>query len=221
MKFYKKIKVKKEEEKIIDNKDLKNLKYTFSKRINLEKKNNNRKREKKNSPKKNFLFQSSDTNKNNEKMTFSNSENSLPEIINNLKNKIYSNTETRTTTNESNKNLIDEDKILSSNLNSNNNNIIIPIIPIRKLNSELNDNCKIFKTENNSCSRNNFSYSVEREKTFNFVNNNFPKLHKIKIQKGMLNSKFADHLNKKIRNFELNEFYLNKNKPKIFFNKIK
>ena len=37
----------------------------------------------------------------------------------------------------------------------------------------------------------------------------------------MLNSKFADHLNKKIRNFELNEFYLNKNKPKIFFNKIK
>ena len=154
-------------------------------------------------------------------MTFSNSENSLPEIINNLKNKIYSNTETRTTTNESNKNLIDEDKILSSNLNSNNNNIIIPIIPIRKLNSELNDNCKIFKTENNSCSRNNFSYSVEREKTFNFVNNNFPKLHKIKIQKGMLNSKFADHLNKKIRNFELNEFYLNKNKPKIFFNKIK
>ena len=113
MKFYKKIKVKKEEEKIIDNKDLKNLKYTFSKRINLEKKNNNRNREKKNSPKKNFLFQSSDTNKNNEKMTFSNSENSLPEIINNLKNKIYSNTETRTTTNESNKNLIDEDKILS------------------------------------------------------------------------------------------------------------
>ena len=57
MKFYKKIKVKKEEEKIIDNKNVKNLKHTLSKRINLEKKNNNRNREKKNSPKKNFLFQ--------------------------------------------------------------------------------------------------------------------------------------------------------------------
>ena len=34
MKFYKKIKVKKEEEKIIDNKNLKNLKHTLSKRIN-------------------------------------------------------------------------------------------------------------------------------------------------------------------------------------------
>ena len=37
------------------------------------------------------------------------------------------------------------------------------------------------------------------------------KLHKIKIEKGMMNTKLADSINRKMYNFEVNEYYLNNN----------
>ena len=115
------------------------------------------------------------------------------------------------------------------NINSASSNIIIPIIPLRRPNSNFNFggnllwekmenlNNKILNTEtiekNNYNSRNNKnSHSLERGKvsTAPLINSNV-KLHKIKIEKGMMNTKFADTINKKLHNFELNEYYLNNN----------
>ena len=115
------------------------------------------------------------------------------------------------------------------NINSASSNIIIPMIPLRRPNSNFNfggnllwekmDNLnnKILNTEiiekNNYNSRNVHDInSLERGKfsTTPLINNTV-KLHKIKIEKGMMNIKFADNINKKFYNFELNEYYLNNN----------
>ena len=128
-------------------------------------------------------------------------------------------------------------KFLSNlNINSASSNIIIPMIPLRRPNSNFNLgenilwekienlNSKILNTEeiidksnlNNFNSRNGNSHSVERGKvsTAPLINNTV-KLHKIKIEKGMMSTKLADTINKKMYNFELNEYYLNNN----FYNK--
>ena len=110
------------------------------------------------------------------------------------------------------------------------------MIPLRRPNSNFNLgenilwekienlNSKILNTEeiidksnlNNFNSRNGNSHSVERGKvsTAPLINNTV-KLHKIKIEKGMMSTKLADTINKKMYNFELNEYYLNNN----FYNK--
>ena len=126
--------------------------------------------------------------------------------------------------------------ISNININSASSNIIIPMIPLRRPNSNFNLgenilwekienlNSKILNTEeiidksnlNNFNSRNGNSHSVERGKvsTAPLINNTV-KLHKIKIEKGMMSTKLADTINKKMYNFELNEYYLNNN----FYNK--
>ena len=172
----------------------------------------------------------------------------LPEIntINLLKQNlnINNNLDTQSTTNESKKNSnsnntdeYSKDRIdlmsakfkTNLNINSASSNIIIPMIPLRRPNSNFNfggnllwekmDNLnnKILNTEiiekNNYNSRNiHNSNSLERGKisTTPLINNTV-KLHKIKIEKGMMNIKFADNINKKFYNFELNEYYLNNN----------
>ena len=172
----------------------------------------------------------------------------LPEIntINLLKQNlnINNNLDTQSTTNESKKNSnsnntdeYSKDRIdlmsakfaTNLNINSASSNIIIPIIPLRRPNSNFNFggnllwekmenlNNKILNTEtiekNNYNSRNNKnSHSLERGKvsTAPLINSTV-KLHKIKIEKGMMNTKFADTINKKLHNFELNEYYLNNN----------
>ena len=122
--------------------------------------------------------------------------------------------------------------ISNININSASSNIIIPMIPLRRPNSNFNLgenilwekienlNSKILNTEeiidksnlNNFNSRNGNSHSVERGKvsTAPLINNTV-KLHKIKIEKGMMSTKLADTINKKMYNFELNEYYLNNN----------
>ena len=116
------------------------------------------------------------------------------------------------------------------NINSASSNIIIPMIPLRRPNSNFNiggnllwekmENLKssIINTEqpiekNNFISRNiQNAHSVERGKVSTApLSNNTIKLHKIKIEKGMMNSKFADTINKNMYTFELNEYYLNNN----------
>ena len=172
----------------------------------------------------------------------------LPEIntINLLKQNlnINNNLDTQSTTNESKKNSnsnntdeYSKDRIdlmsakfkTNLNINSASSNIIIPMIPLRRPNSNFNfggnllwekmDNLnnKILNTEiiekNNYNSRNVHNInSLERGKfsTTPLINNTV-KLHKIKIEKGMMNVKFADNINKKFYNFELNEYYLNNN----------
>ena len=173
----------------------------------------------------------------------------LPEInhiSNNSKKNltVNNNIDTQSTTNESKKNSnsnntdeYSKDRIdlmsakfaTNLNINSASSNIIIPIIPLRRPNSNFNFggnllwekmenlNNKILNTEtiekNNYNSRNNKnSHSLERGKvsTAPLINSNV-KLHKIKIEKGMMNTKFADTINKKLHNFELNEYYLNNN----------
>ena len=172
----------------------------------------------------------------------------LPEIntINLLKQNlnINNNLDTQSTTNESKKNSnsnntdeYSKDRIdlmsakfkTNLNINSASSNIIIPMIPLRRPNSNFNfggnllwekmDNLnnKILNTEiiekNNYNSRNVHNInSLERGKfsTTPLINNTV-KLHKIKIEKGMMNIKFADNINKKFYNFELNEYYLNNN----------
>ena len=172
----------------------------------------------------------------------------LPEIntINLLKQNlnINNNLDTQSTTNESKKNSnsnntdeYSKDRIdlmsakfkTNLNINSASSNIIIPMIPLRRPNSNFNfggnllwekmDNLnnKILNTEiiekNNYNSRNVHNInSLERGKVSNTpLINNTVKLHKIKIEKGMMNVKFADNINKKFYNFELNEYYLNNN----------
>jgi hypothetical protein len=173
----------------------------------------------------------------------------LPEInhiSNNSKKNltINNNIDTQSTTNESKKNSnsnntdeYSKDRIdlmsakfaTNLNINSASSNIIIPIIPLRRPNSNFNFggnllwekmenlNNQILNTEtiekNNYNSRNNKnSHSLERGKvsTAPLINSTV-KLHKIKIEKGMMNTKFADTINKKLHNFELNEYYLNNN----------
>ena len=125
-------------------------------------------------------------------------------------------------------------KFLSNlNINSASSNIIIPMIPLRRPNSNFNLgenilwekienlNSKILNTDeiinksninnlNSFNSRNDNSNSLERGKisTAPLINNTV-KLHKIKIEKGMMSTKLADTINKKMYNFELNEYYLN------------
>ena len=136
--------------------------------------------------------------------------------------------------------------ISNLNINSTSSNIIIPMIPLKRPNSNFNIggnilwekidnlNSKIINTEqvinkkninninnyNNYNNLNNFdnknlqnSHSVERGKvsTAPLINNNNMKLHKIKIEKGMMNTKLADSINRKMYNFEVNEYYLNNN----------
>ena len=172
----------------------------------------------------------------------------LPEINHiNISKKnlnLNNNLDTQSTTNESKKNSnsnntdeYSKDRInlmsakfaTNLNINSASSNIIIPIIPLRRPNSNFNFggnllwekmenlNNKILNTEtiekNNYNSRNNKnSFSLERGKvsTAPLINSTV-KLHKIKIEKGMMNTKFADTINKKLHNFELNEYYLNNN----------
>ena len=194
----------------------------------------------------------------------------LPEInqsnkITNLKkniNIINNNLDTQSTTNDSKKlnsngnntdeyskdriDLMSAKFISNLNINSTSSNIIIPMIPLKRPNSNFNIggnilwekidnlNSKIINTEqvinkrninninnyNNYNNLNNFdnknlqnSHSVERGKvsTAPLINNNNMKLHKIKIEKGMMNTKLADSINRKMYNFEVNEYYLNNN----------
>ena len=188
----------------------------------------------------------------------------LPEInqsrtISKLKkniNIINNNLDTQSTTNESKKinsngnntdeyskdriDLMSANFISNLNINSATSNIIIPMIPLKRPNSNFNIggnnlwekidnlNSKIINTEqmidkrniNNYNNLNNVdsknlqnSHSVERGKvsTAPLINNNNMKLHKIKIEKGMMNTKLADSINRKMYNFEVNEYYLNNN----------
>ena len=188
----------------------------------------------------------------------------LPEInqsnkITNLKkniNIINNNLDTQSTTNDSKKlnsngnntdeyskdriDLMSAKFISNLNINSTSSNIIIPMIPLKRPNSNFNIggnnlwekidnlNSKIINTEqmidkrniNNYNNLNNVdsknlqnSHSVERGKvsTAPLINNNNMKLHKIKIEKGMMNTKLADSINRKMYNFEVNEYYLNNN----------
>ena len=174
----------------------------------------------------------------------------LPEInhiSNNSKKNltVNNNIDTQSTTNESKKNSnsnntdeYSKDRIdlmsakfaTNLNINSASSNIIIPMIPLRRPNSNFNiggnllwekmENLKssIINTEqpiekNNFISRNiQNAHSVERGKVSTApLSNNTIKLHKIKIEKGMMNSKFADTINKNMYTFELNEYYLNNN----------
>ena len=77
-------------------------------------------------------------------------------------------------------------------------NILIPIIPINRPNSNL-----IFGTElwnNNKKSRNNkFRFRInEKEEKETMIN----KLHKIKIEKGMMNTGILSNINNRIKQFK-------------------
>jgi len=171
--------------------------------------------------------------------------NNLNNNNNTINNNINNNLDTQSTTNDSKKNSnsnntdeYSKDRIdllsakLGTNLNINSasNNIIIPMIPLRRPNSNFNFggnllwekmeslNNNILNTENiieknNFNSRNSNNNNIERGKvsTAPLINNNNIKLHKIKIEKGMMSTKFADTINRKMKNIELNEYYLNSN----------
>ena len=200
------------------------------------------------------LIQSNQTSKfflpdiNNNQLSMSKKllKNNLKNNNNTINNNINNNLDTQSTTNDSKKNSnsnntdeYSKDRIdllsakLGTNLNINSasNNIIIPMIPLRRPNSNFNFggnllwekmenlNTNILNTENiieknNFNSRNTSNNNIERGKVSTaplINNNNNLKLHKIKIEKGMMNTKFADTINRKMKNFELNEYYLNGN----------
>ena len=198
------------------------------------------------------LIQSNQTSKfylpdiNNNQLSKKLLKNNLKNNNNTINNNINNNLDTQSTTNDSKKNSnsnntdeYSKDRIdllsakLGTNLNINSasNNIIIPMIPLRRPNSNFNFggnllwekmenlNTNILNTENiieknNFNSRNTSNNNIERGKVSTaplINNNNNLKLHKIKIEKGMMNTKFADTINRKMKIFELNEYYLNGN----------
>ena len=207
------------------------------------------------------LLSSSQNNKFNIYLPEINQSNKITKLKKNI-NIINNNLDTQSTTNDSKKlnsngnntdeyskdriDLMSAKFISNLNINSTSSNIIIPMIPLKRPNSNFNIggnilwekidnlNSKIINTEqvinkrninninnyNNYNNLNNFdnknlqnSHSVERGKvsTAPLINNNNMKLHKIKIEKGMMNTKLADSINRKMYNFEVNEYYLNNN----------
>ena len=201
----------------------------------------------------NLLSSSSQNNKFNIYLPEINQTNTISKLKKNI-NIINNNLDTQSTTNESKKinsngnntdeyskdriDLMSAKFISNLNINSASSNIIIPMIPLKRPNSNFNIggnnlwekidnlNTKIINTEQMIDKRNNYnnfnnfdsknvqnSHSVERGKvsTAPLINNNNMKLHKIKIEKGMMNTKLADSINRKMYNFEVNEYYLNNN----------
>ena len=201
------------------------------------------------------LLSSSQNNKFNIYLPEINQSNKITKLKKNI-NIINNNLDTQSTTNDSKKlnsngnntdeyskdsiDLMSAKFISNLNINSTSSNIIIPMIPLKRPNSNFNIggnnlwekidnlNTKIINTEqmidkrniNNYNNLNNVdsknlqnSHSVERGKvsTAPLINNNNMKLHKIKIEKGMMNTKLADSINRKMYNFEVNEYYLNNN----------